>query len=52
VARAVEVEVECAAERAAPIIVIKEGGNGSGMAAALVAGPLNDAGAAARICAS
>jgi hypothetical protein len=32
-----------------PIIVIKEGG--SGMQLRLVAGPLNDAGAAARICA-
>ena len=34
-----------------PIIVIKEGTNGSGMQLRLVAGPLNDAGAAARICA-
>ncbi len=34
-----------------PIIVIKEAGNGSGMQLRLVAGPLNDAGAAARICA-
>ncbi len=35
-----------------PIIVIKEGGNGLGMQLRLVAGPLNDAGTAARICAS
>jgi hypothetical protein len=34
-----------------PIIVIKEAGNGPGMQLRLVAGPLNDAGAAARICA-
>ena len=34
-----------------PIIVIKERGNGLGMQLRLVAGPLNDAGAAARICA-
>lgn len=34
-----------------PIIVIKEGSNGLGMQLRLVAGPLNDAGAAARICA-
>jgi hypothetical protein len=34
-----------------PIIVIKEGTNGFGMQLRLVAGPLNDAGAAARICA-
>jgi hypothetical protein len=34
-----------------PIIVIKEGANGFGMQLRLVAGPLNDAGAAARICA-
>jgi hypothetical protein len=34
-----------------PIIVIKEGTNGLGMQLRLVAGPLNDAGAAARICA-
>jgi chemotaxis protein histidine kinase CheA len=34
-----------------PIIVIKEAGNGSGLQLRLVAGPLNDAGAAARICA-
>ena len=34
-----------------PIIVIKEGVNGVGMQLRLVAGPLNDAGAAARICA-
>ena len=34
-----------------PIIVIKESGNGLGMQLRLVAGPLNDAGAAARICA-
>ncbi|XSC46741.1 hypothetical protein ACF1BQ_014100 [Bradyrhizobium sp. RDT10] len=34
-----------------PIIVIKEGTNGLGMQLRLVAGPLHDAGAAARICA-
>lgn len=34
-----------------PIIVVKEGANGLGMQLRLVAGPLNDAGAAARICA-
>ncbi|WP_456756656.1 hypothetical protein [Bradyrhizobium sp. USDA 4011] len=34
-----------------PIIVIKENGNGLGMQLRLVAGPLNDAGTAARICA-
>jgi TolA-binding protein len=34
-----------------PIIVIKENTNGLGMQLRLVAGPLNDAGAAARICA-
>jgi hypothetical protein len=34
-----------------PIIVIKEGTNGLGMQLRLVAGPLNDAGAAANICA-
>jgi len=34
-----------------PIIVIKEAGNGPGMQLRLVAGPLNDAGAAAKICA-
>lgn len=34
-----------------PIIVVKEAPNGSGMQLRLVAGPLNDAGAAARICA-
>ncbi|KRR20385.1 hypothetical protein [Bradyrhizobium retamae] len=34
-----------------PIIVVKEGTNGLGMQLRLVAGPLNDAGAAARICA-
>jgi hypothetical protein len=34
-----------------PIIVIKEGTNGLGMQLRLGAGPLNDAGAAARICA-
>ncbi|WP_426524994.1 hypothetical protein [Bradyrhizobium sp. McL0615] len=34
-----------------PIIVIKESSNGLGMQLRLVAGPLNDAGAAARICA-
>ena len=35
-----------------PIIVIKESTNGLGMQLRLVAGPLNDAGAAARICAT
>ena len=35
-----------------PIIVIKERSNGLGMQLRLVAGPLNDAGAAARICAA
>jgi hypothetical protein len=34
-----------------PIIVVKEGNNGLGMQLRLVAGPLNDAGAAAKICA-
>ncbi len=34
-----------------PIIVVKEGTNGLGMQLRLVAGPLNDAGAAAKICA-
>ncbi|MGY3445612.1 MULTISPECIES: hypothetical protein [unclassified Bradyrhizobium] len=34
-----------------PIIVIKENGNGLGMQLRLVAGPLNDAGTAAKICA-
>ncbi|NOJ43109.1 hypothetical protein [Bradyrhizobium australiense] len=34
-----------------PIIVIKEGTNGLGMQLRLVAGPLNDAGVAAKICA-
>ena len=34
-----------------PIIVIKEGTNGLGMQLRLVAGPLNDAAAAAKICA-
>jgi hypothetical protein len=34
-----------------PIIVVKEGTNGLGLQLRLVAGPLNDAGAAARICA-
>jgi len=34
-----------------PIIVIKESTNGLGMQLRLVAGPLNDAGAAAKICA-
>jgi len=34
-----------------PIIVIKESTNGLGMQLRLVAGPLNDAGAAARVCA-
>jgi len=35
-----------------PIIVIKEGNNGLGMQLRLVAGPLTDAAAAARICAT
>ena len=35
-----------------PIIVIKEGSNGLGIQLRLVAGPLNDAGAAAKICAT
>ena len=35
-----------------PIIVIKEASNGPGMQLRLVAGPLNDAGAAAKICAA
>ena len=34
-----------------PIIVIKEGSNGLGMQLRLVAGPINDAAAAAKICA-
>ena len=34
-----------------PIIVVKEASHGPGMQLRLVAGPLNDAGAAARICA-
>jgi len=34
-----------------PIIVVKEGTNGLGMQLRLVAGPLNDAGTAAKICA-
>ncbi|MFL6840510.1 MAG: hypothetical protein ACJ8FZ_24835 [Bradyrhizobium sp.] len=34
-----------------PILVVKEGPNGLGMQLRLVAGPLNDAGAAAKICA-
>lgn len=34
-----------------PIIVVKEGTNGLGLQLRLVAGPLNDAGTAARICA-
>jgi hypothetical protein len=34
-----------------PIIVIKEGTNGPGLQLRLVAGPLRDAGAAAKICA-
>ena len=34
-----------------PIIVIKEGANGLGLQLRLVAGPLRDAGAAAKICA-
>jgi hypothetical protein len=34
-----------------PIIVVKEGTNGLGMQLRLVAGPLNDAGIAAKICA-
>lgn len=35
-----------------PIVVIRENSNGAGMQLRLVAGPLNDAGAAAKICAS
>ena len=35
-----------------PIIVIKEGSNGLGMQLRLVAGPLDDAAAAAKICAA
>jgi hypothetical protein len=35
-----------------PIIVIKEGTNGLGMQLRLVAGPINDAAAAAKICAA
>jgi hypothetical protein len=35
-----------------PIIVIKEGSNGLGMQLRLVAGPINDAAAAAKICAT
>jgi hypothetical protein len=35
-----------------PIIVVKEGNNGLGMQLRLVAGPLDDAAAAAKICAS
>jgi hypothetical protein len=35
-----------------PIIVVKEATNGLGMQLRLVAGPLNDAGAAAKICAT
>jgi hypothetical protein len=35
-----------------PIIVIKEGNNGLGMQLRLVAGPINDAAAAAKICAA
>ena len=35
-----------------PIIVIKEGNNGLGMQLRLVAGPLTDAAAAAKICAA
>jgi hypothetical protein len=35
-----------------PIIVIKEGSNGLGMQLRLVAGPINDAAAAAKICAA
>ena len=34
-----------------PIIVVKEGNNGLGMQLRLVAGPLSDAAAAAKICA-
>jgi hypothetical protein len=34
-----------------PIVVIKEGSNGLGMQLRLVAGPLDDAAAAAKICA-
>ena len=50
-ARAVEVEIERAAGALRPIIVIKEGTGGLGMQFRLVAGPLNDAGTAAKICA-
>ena len=35
-----------------PIIVIKEGNNGLGMQLRLVAGPISDAAAAAKICAA
>jgi hypothetical protein len=35
-----------------PIIVIKENGNGLGMQLRLVAGPIGDAAAAAKVCAS
>jgi hypothetical protein len=35
-----------------PIIMVKEGTNGLGMQLRLVAGPLNDAGAAAKLCAA
>lgn len=35
----------------APIVAIKEGNDGLGMKLRLVAGPLNDAAAAAKICA-
>jgi hypothetical protein len=35
-----------------PIIVVKEGNNGLGMQLRLVAGPLSDAAAAAKICAA
>src|SRR5579864_5365624 len=38
--------------RLRPIIVIKENNNGLGMQLRLVAGPINDAAAAAKICAS
>jgi hypothetical protein len=46
-----EIEIERPLTALRPIIVIKESTNGLGMQLRLVAGPLNDAGAAARICA-
>ena len=44
-------QIERAVATLRPIIVVKEGSNGLGMQLRLVAGPLNDAGAAAKICA-